>query len=196
MIKKPRLKNSFRCEQVDSEGIFLLSETETTFLSNPLFQKLIPLIDGKLTEEEIVDQLCKELPESYIYYALMDLEQKGLIVENERVLDPNFALFCESLLVDAQDAHKQLQAIRVELRALGALSCKKLSDSLERSHIQVVDNGEIEVVLTDDYLRGELGAINRANLEKSRPWMLIKPVGTLLWIGPIFRPGKLDVGNV
>ncbi len=190
MIKKPQLKNSFRFEQVDSEGIFLLSEKGTTFLSNPLFQKLIPLIDGKLTEEEIVDQLRKELPEAYIFYALMELEQKGFIIENERVLDPNFALFCESLSVDAKDARKQLQSTRVALSALGALSCKNLSDSLRRSHIQVADGGEIEVVLTDDYLRGELEAINRANLEKSRPWMLVKPVGTLLWIGPIFHPGK------
>jgi oxazoline/thiazoline synthase len=190
VIKKPQLKNSFRFEQVDSEGIFLLSEKGTTFLSNPLFQKLIPLIDGKLTEEEIVDQLGKELPEAYIFYALMELEQKGFIIENERVFDPNLALFCESLPVDAKDARKQLQSTRVALRALGSLSCKNLSASLGRSHIQVADSGEIEVVLTDDYLRGELEAINRANLEKSRPWMLVKPVGTLVWIGPIFHPGK------
>ena len=190
MIKKPQLKNSFRFEQVDSEGIFLLSEKETTLLKNSLFQKLIPLINGKLTESEIVEQLRKELPEAYIFYALMELEQKGFIIENEQVLDPSFALFCESLPVDAKDARQQLQSTRVELRALGSLSCKDLSDSLERSHIQVADSGEIEVILTDDYLRGELAAINRANLEKSRPWMLVRPVGTLLWIGPIFHPEK------
>ena len=190
MIKKPQLKNSFRFEQVDSEGVFLLSEKGTTFLSNPLFEKLIPLIDGKLTESEIVDKLRKELPEAYIFYALMELEQKGFIIENEPVLDQNFALFCESLPVDVKDARKQLQSTRVTLRALGSLSCKNLSDSLGRSHIQLADSGEIEVILTDDYLRGELEAINRTNLEKSRPWMLVKPVGTLLWIGPIFHPEK------
>jgi ribosomal protein S12 methylthiotransferase accessory factor len=190
MLKKPQLKNSFRFEQADAEGIFLLSETETIFLSNPLFQKLIPLIDGKLTEEEIVDQLRPELPEPYIYYTLMELEQKGFVIEKEQVLDPNFALFCESLSVDVKDACKQLQTTRVALRALGSLSCQNLRDSLERSHIQVAESGEIEIILTDDYLREELGAINQANLEKSRPWMLVKPVGTVLWIGPIFHPGK------
>lgn len=190
MIKKPQLKNSFRFEQVDSEGIFLLSEKETTLLRNSLFQKLIPLINGKLTESEIVEQLSQELPEAYIFYALMELEQKGFIIENEQVLDPSFALFCESLPVDAKAARQQLQSTLVELRALGSLSCKDLRDSLERSHIQVADSGEIEVILTDDYLREELAAINRANLEKSRPWMLVRPVGTLLWIGPIFHPEK------
>jgi oxazoline/thiazoline synthase len=190
MLKKPQLKNSFRFEQVESEGTFLLSETGTIFLSNPLFLKLIPLIDGKLTEEEIVDQLRPELPEAYVYYTLMELEQKGFVIENEQDLDPNFALFCESLSVDVKDARKQLQATRVALRALGSLSCQNLSASLERSQIQVAESGEIEVILTDDYLREELGPINRANLEKSRPWMLVKPIGTMLWIGPIFVPGK------
>jgi oxazoline/thiazoline synthase len=190
MLKKPQLKNSFRFEQVDSDGIFLMSETETIFLKNPLFQKLIPLIDGKLTEEEIVDQLSSELPETYVYYTLMELEQKGFVIENEQVLDPNLTLFCESLPVNPQDALKQLQTTRVVLRALGSLSCQNLSDSLTRSHIQVAERGEIEVILTDDYLREELGPINRANLEKSQPWMLVKPVGNLLWIGPIFHPGK------
>ncbi len=190
MIKKPKLKNSFRFEQVESEGIFLLSEQGTTLLSHPLFQKLIPLLDGKLTESEIIDQLRQELPEAYIIYGLMELEHKGFIIENEQVLDPNFALFCESLSVDAQDARKQLQSTRVALRALGSLSCQNLSESLGRSHIQVADSGEIEVILTDDYLRAELAAINRANLEKSRPWMLVKPVGNVLWLGPIFHPEK------
>lgn len=189
MIKKPQLKNSFRFEQADSEGIFLFSETGTIFLSNPV-QKLIPLIDGKLTEEEIVEQLRRELPEAYIYYALMELEQKGFIIESEQILDPNFTLFCESLGINRKDGQKRLRSTRVELKALGSLSIKNLNDSLERSHIQVADGGGIEVVLTDDYLREELRAINQANLEKSRPWILVKPVGTLLWIGPIFNPGK------
>lgn len=190
MIKKPKLKNSFRFEKVDSEGIFLLSEKRAVFLSDPLFQKLIPWLDGKQTQEEIVGQLSHEIPEAYIFYALMELEQKGLIIESEKVLDPSLALFCESLLVDSQDANKRLQSTRVEIKALGSLLSKDFSKNLERSHIQVADDGDIEVILTDDYLREELAEINRVNLKKSRPWMLIKPVGNQLWIGPIFHPGK------
>jgi ribosomal protein S12 methylthiotransferase accessory factor len=190
VIKKPRLKNKFHCELVDSEGVFLLSETETIFLGNSLFQKIVPLLDGTLTEEEIVDKLRTELPEAYIFYALMELEQKGFIIENDPILDPNLTLFCESLSLDIHNVQKRLQSSQVTLRALGSLSCQNLSDSLERSHIQVVDSGEIEIILTDDYLREELDEINRINLEKARPWMLVKPIGTVLWIGPIFHPQK------
>src|SRR5262249_7889746 len=44
------------------------------------------------------------------------------------------------------------------------------------------------VVVADDYLRPELEAINHAALAAHRPWMLVKPVGMMLWIGPIFHP--------
>ena len=167
-----------------------MSEKGVEFLNDPLFSTLIPLLDGQRTEQEIVAQLRNELPEPYIFYALMELEQKGWIVENEAVLDPELALFCESLSIDTKEANKRLQSTRVALRALGSLSAEGLRESLEQLHIQVTNDGEIEVVLTDDYLREELDTINRVNLERDRPWMLVKPVGTLLWIGPIFRSKK------
>ncbi|HBE18194.1 MAG TPA: adenylate cyclase [Cyanobacteria bacterium UBA11149] len=190
VIKKPKLKNSLRLEKIEGEGTFLLSERGAIFLNNPICQKLLPFLDGKRTEEEIVNKLSNEIPEAYIFYALMELEQKGLIIEGEEVLDPNFALWCESLLIEPKDGNQRLQSTRVALRGLGALSCEDLRKNLARWQIQVAHDGDIEVIVTDDYLREELAEINQANLDKSRPWMLIKPVGTQLWIGPIFQPGK------
>jgi ribosomal protein S12 methylthiotransferase accessory factor len=48
----------------------------------------------------------------------------------------------------------------------------------------------LAVVLTDDYLQLGLDAFNREALQAGRPWMLVKPVGGVIWIGPIFHPGK------
>ena len=190
MIKKPKLKSSFRIEKADSEGIFLLSERGSIFLRESLYKKLIPLLDGKKTQAEIVSQLSPELPEAYIFYALMDLEQKGLIVENEPDLEPNFALLCESLLINTQQGNNSRNSTQVTLKALGSLSGEDLKQTLARLQIGIADDGDFEVVLTDDYLREELVAINQTNLAKSRPWMLVKPVGNILWLGPIFQPGK------
>ncbi|MBP0016342.1 MAG: TOMM precursor leader peptide-binding protein [Cyanobacteria bacterium SBLK] len=194
MIKKPRLKYGFRFERVNSEGIFLLSERGSVFLRDSFYQELIPLLDGERTQDEIVAQLRNKLPEAYIFYALMELEQKNLIIEseldNERILEPNLNLLCESLLVDSQDARQILQERGVTIRALGDLCGNDFMETLERSHIRVADEGGIEVVLTDDYLREELAEINRLNLASSRPWMLIRPIGMVLWLGPIFYPAQ------
>jgi ribosomal protein S12 methylthiotransferase accessory factor len=44
------------------------------------------------------------------------------------------------------------------------------------------------VVLTDDYLQPELVEINQQALQTGQPWLLVRPVGTLLWLGPVFVP--------
>ena len=46
------------------------------------------------------------------------------------------------------------------------------------------------VVLTDDYLRSELEQFNQKAIASGVPWMLVKPVGTKLWLGPIFEPHR------
>jgi ribosomal protein S12 methylthiotransferase accessory factor len=54
----------------------------------------------------------------------------------------------------------------------------------------VSGSGEFGVALTDDYLQDGLAEYNQTALELLRPWLLVKPVGAILWIGPVFRPGK------
>ena len=48
----------------------------------------------------------------------------------------------------------------------------------------------MRVVVTDDYLRAELEDINAAFLRAGRPWLLVKPVGLELWLGPLYVPGR------
>src|SRR5207245_2661730 len=33
-------------------------------------------------------------------------------------------------------------------------------------------------------------ALNAQMLAAGRPWLPVKPVGTVIWIGPLFRPGQ------
>ena len=45
------------------------------------------------------------------------------------------------------------------------------------------------VALTDDHLRPGLAALNTAALAINRPWLLARPGGRQLWLGPLLRPG-------
>ena len=51
-------------------------------------------------------------------------------------------------------------------------------------------NGDLTLVITDDYLRPELAAWNDQSLMSGRPWLLTKPIGLEAWLGPFFLPGK------
>ncbi|MDB9509932.1 TOMM precursor leader peptide-binding protein [Kamptonema animale CS-326] len=187
MLKRPRFKTQFRVETLEGEGTFLLSENGSIFLSDPIYQSICPLLEGNHTVDEIVDLLQEELPDAYIYYALMELERQGFLIESETILPANLTVFIEHLNVNIKDAYHRLQETKVRVKALGYLSASSFIEILNSLHIQIAEDANFEVVLTDDYLRPKLAEINQENQIRSRPWMLVKPIGTSFWIGPIFH---------
>jgi ribosomal protein S12 methylthiotransferase accessory factor len=202
MLDQPMFKRCFRVESVAPEGVFLLSERGGIELTHDLEQLLAPLIDSQRTVEEIIDELLLSLPPERLSfqeainlsvkarYVLMQMVQKGYIIERDDTLPASLGVFCDALNVDVREAYHRLQTTTVSVKALGSVSASDFISTLESLHIQVSDEGEIEVMLVEDYLQTELEAINQEALLRSRPWMLVKPVGTIVWIGPIFYPGK------
>ncbi|MBW4636409.1 MAG: TOMM precursor leader peptide-binding protein [Iphinoe sp. HA4291-MV1] len=193
MLKQPKFKHSIRVEIVEQKGVFLLSERNSFLLSGRIYQLLTPLIDSHHTTDEIVDLMAEKVSAAEVYYALMQMEQKGYIVENDSSIPSTLAFFCDTLNIDSREAYQRLQAIKVAVKAFGSIPTSKFIAILKSLHIQVAEEGnegDIEVVLTDDYLQEGLETVNEKALHFSRPWMLVKPVGTIVWIGPIFIPGK------
>jgi ribosomal protein S12 methylthiotransferase accessory factor len=48
----------------------------------------------------------------------------------------------------------------------------------------------LTIVLTDDYLHPDLATLNQQHLDRQQPWLLVKPLGSVLWLGPVFKPGE------
>ncbi|MEM8807049.1 MAG: TOMM precursor leader peptide-binding protein [Cyanobacteria bacterium P01_G01_bin.38] len=203
-----RFRKCFRVENIEQEATFLLTERNSTLLCKQLLQLLSPLIDGHHTVEEIIKQIQpylltqatsgeeKIVALAQVQYALMHLERKGYIVKGDDTLPSDLTIFCEHLGIDPKDAHRKLQTTRVVVSSLSShMPISQFRATLESLHIQVsdkadIDNADIEIVLTDDYLKDGLDAYNQQALDSSRTWMLVKPVGSIVWIGPIFQPGK------
>ncbi len=193
MLNKPQFKRCYHVETVAPDGVFLLSENQYALLNGHLYQQLVPLIDGQHTLDEIVDLMQEHASAAEVYYALMLMEKKGYLVEkveNENELTTALAAFYETLNVNTTEAARRLQATKVAVRAIGAVTIEPLISVLESLNITVESEGELEVILTDDYLQDGLEAFNQKALHAQRPWLLVKPVGTLIWIGPLFVPGK------
>jgi oxazoline/thiazoline synthase len=49
---------------------------------------------------------------------------------------------------------------------------------------------DLTLVVTDDYLNLALSAVSRAFLHSGRSWLLAKPTGLTLWLGPLLHPGR------
>lgn len=201
MLKKPKFSKYFPV-QADKETVFLLSERDSVELRDDLYQLLAPSIDGHRTVEEIVEEVLPYLlpKEAGIddlilagvkaHYALVQMEEQGYIVESEDDSPSVFAAFRDYLNISSREMHRRLATTKVTVKAIGSTTSLtgELISALQSLQIQVADEGDLEVVLTDDYLHGSLEEFNRNALEKARPWMLVQPRGTIARIGPIFQP--------
>ncbi|HEY9797048.1 MAG TPA: TOMM precursor leader peptide-binding protein [Leptolyngbyaceae cyanobacterium] len=189
MINKPKFKSCFHIEILESD-VFLLSEKDSFLLKGRLYKLLAPLIDGHHTVDDLIDILQGEASAPEVYYALMLMEKKGYIIDKNEEILPNIAAYWDILNIDIREAISRLKATKVSVEAFGTAPTQEFISTLESLNIQISEEGEIGVVLTDDYLQEGLAAYNQKAVQLKRPWMLIKPGGTMIWVGPIFYPGK------
>ncbi|NER34799.1 MAG: TOMM precursor leader peptide-binding protein [Oscillatoria sp. SIO1A7] len=192
-IEKPKFKSCFHVEIVESVGVFLLSESEHHVLEGRTYELLAPLMKGELTENEIADRLKGEVDAREVFYALMRMRQQGYIVEAEDDLPPEQGSLYALLKVEPKVAQEKLREKKISCTALGKAEVEpfiKILESLGIQIAEVAEEADLTVVLTDDYLQEGLAEFNQKAIESKRPWMLVKPVGTTVWIGPIFKPGE------
>lgn len=197
-MKKPRFKPHFCVEIVQPDTVYLLSEESSTVLNGRLYCQLAPFLEGNYTVGEIISKLKEHVPFTSIYYALQKLKSKGYITEAVDNLPPNVAAFWSLLNIDPQVSCNRLQETCVSVTSLGNVPTEPLIVALKSLGIQVRDSqSEIQgfkksltVVLTNDYLQPDLRQFNQAAIEANQPWVLVKPIGVVLWLGPIFYPGR------
>jgi oxazoline/thiazoline synthase len=209
MLDKPQFNPCYTVATIEPEQIFLLSERETIWLSDRLSRSLATLIDSNLSIDEIIDTIQQSLlqdPKSFeeaatffqevlnvsikAQYALFQMEQKGYLVKQDNSSPSHLKIFCDHLNIAPTVAHKRLRSTKVAVKALGSVAASDLIAVLESLQIQVADKGDLTVVLTDDYLNVELDKFNQEALKSQSPWILVKPSGTIVWIGPLFNPQK------
>ncbi|MEK8019927.1 MAG: TOMM precursor leader peptide-binding protein [Candidatus Parabeggiatoa sp.] len=188
--RKPQFKPSFRCEIIPFESVFLLSEQGHFRLSGQVYTLLAPLLNGQYTEQEIVERLKKQIPIATIFYALEVLRREGYVVDAVPPMRSELAAYWDMLEIEPAAAAKRLKDTTVSLISFGKIDITPFKEMLESLGVNVVDEGDCWIILTDDYLQGGLEAINREALSHQRSWLLVKPVGTELWLGPLFRPNQ------
>jgi len=186
--QRPRMAPRYFVDVVPGEGVFLLSETQQTVLQGRLYELVAPALDGR-TVEEICESLRDRATPAEVFYTLRKLDERGCLCEWDDVLAAPEATFWSAQGLDPAAVARNLQGAKVSLVAFG-VDASPLASLLDSMRVAVDASAELAVVLTNHYLREELGAFNRQSLDARRAWLLVKPVGHLVWVGPLFRPGK------
>ena len=195
MMHRPVFKPHYLVKVIENEGVFLLSERHQTVLQGWLYEVIAPRLDGRPVEDLCAELRGRVMP-AQVYYTLNQLEKKGYIAEgggDAATMPPGEAALWSMLRVDPGEAAGRLARSTVALTVFGDVDIEPFRALLGALRVRVAEAGSEEVglgvVVTDHYLRDGLQPYNKEALRTGRPWLLIKPAGTMVWIGPLFRPG-------
>ena len=211
MFHRPQFKPQFRVEVVPGEGVFLLSELHQAVLQGSLYELVAPCLDGRPVHE-VCARLHGQATPAHVFYTLAQLEKRGYLAEADDTRPAAESALWAEQQVDAAVATRRLAetpvAIRVPLACQGAVDVAPLRDLLRAIGVRTSGTAfpgrpeaagpgspaheefALTVVATDSYLRSDLRAFNEEALQHGRPWLLVKPVGRWVWLGPLFVPGK------
>ncbi|MFG2983213.1 TOMM precursor leader peptide-binding protein [Streptomyces sp. NPDC048258] len=190
-MERPRLKAHFHAEIVDGSKVFLYAEGMDFLVPGKAAAALLPLLDGRRTVVEIVQQLAPSFPIPAVLATLRRYEAAGHLAEGRPDLPDEILAYWDALGIDPATT---LDTAPVTVAAAPGVDTQVVVDAL-RGHGLTVRTGDVaevpaeglSVVLVDDYLDPALERRNTLQLAAGRPWLIAKPGGIVPWIGPFLR---------
>ena len=196
MLTQPRLRSHLRAEVVQGQ-VFLLGDTETFLLEGKNAERLVGLLDGTRTVEQIVIGMAGQAGPVAVLAQLRRFEGAGYLTEGASTLPEPMTEWVDALGLPTQAVDRVLSGSRVAVTALGTTTgivAAGLRDAglatVEEVPGDALASGswDLVVVLVDDYLHQDLATVNETMLAGSQPWLLAKPTGTTTWVGPGLEP--------
>ena len=210
MLDRPCFKPCYSVATIEPDKVFLISEREKLCLNERFSYLVASLINGDRTSDEIIEAIQWNLlqqeessPDSPNFFqsvldvsikaqaALFEMERQGYLVEKKDLLPANLVTFCHHLQVNPEQAYQQLKSTKIAVKSCGSLPVEDFMTNLRSLEIQIAqesdsDPAALTVVLSEDFLAPNLAEFNQKSLQSQTPWMLVKPVGTMVWLSPIF----------
>ncbi|HEX8122285.1 MAG TPA: TOMM precursor leader peptide-binding protein [Solirubrobacteraceae bacterium] len=194
MLHRPSFKPHFHVEPVERDGIiFLLSEQGHFVIFGEADAAVASAIDGRRTADQVVDRACDTRQLHELYFALLSLERNGYLSEADHDAPRDEAAFWAACGTEYRRARTRIARRQVGLTCLAVRGGHEAREALERLGISISEDpvdGEVELVVVDDYLHPALEAVNQRHLDSGRPWLIVKPHGMYSWVGPMFAPGQ------
>lgn len=192
-------KRHLRTEIVAGDAVYLFSERGVTALEGGRIEAVAPLLDGTRDLETLLNDMAREsgslgMSREQVCGLIDRLADAGLVVSRSpaAVSDEQAYTYWEATGLEPAAAARATSA-PVALITAGDIDASAALPALESAGLVVGKEDDLpgfSVVLCDDYLSPELAEIDAAHRLAGRPWLLTRPVGQRLWIGPIFEPGQ------
>ncbi len=161
------------------DTLLLVEESAVHAFEGAIYSKLGTLIARGQTLREFEAALADEYSPGEISAALEELMRVGFLRFAQEDIPRPQAAFWESVGSAIPGS--------IELLSLCASGRAMLVQALDSSGLKIGEDMRALVVTVDDYLDSRLAEISRT---RKQPWLLAKPVGHTIWIGPLIIPGE------
>ena len=187
LVKLPAITPHLQFQDIGEQQTLLVSESFNTLLHGKLHSDLLPLLDGRRRQDEIVKALEGAHAATDVLAAIASLSAKGYVLSGDHGMDRSRAAYWSSLGASPGWVEQRLAESRVAVEGDDGRLVRRLQESGAD-----VGTGDprLTVIVCDDYLGAGLGEVNRRRLEAEAPWMLVRPRGMEALFGPVFRSDR------
>ncbi|HEX6686948.1 MAG TPA: TOMM precursor leader peptide-binding protein [Candidatus Limnocylindrales bacterium] len=182
-------KRHLRAEVVANDAVYVFSERGVVALQGEGIEWIAPLLDGTRDLETLLrDTSILGVSRSQVMRVVKRLTDQGLL-SCRRIPDPmddNACAYWDSTGLDPQDVVGRL-ASPINLLTLGGVDRREARRAIEGAGLNLGHDGcDLSIVLCDDYLSPDLIEIDADHRQAKRSWLLARPLGERVWIGPVF----------
>ncbi len=197
----PRMgfKRHLRVEVSDGERVYLFSERGMRVLNGAAVSAVAPLLDGSRDVPGLLRDVPAGMSAEQVAVVVGRLMDAGVVAMRGNDVAPDEAAlaYWEGAGVDATSAALRTAQGTIGLHTIGdvsadaaaaALCAAGLRTIVETDYRRSSPAADLSVVLCDDYLNPGLATVDAAHRDVGRPWLLAKPTGATVWVGPVFQP--------
>ena len=172
---------------LDDDRALLVSESFNTLVRGAVHCRLLPMMDGSRSRQEIESALATAHLAQEVRAALAALAARGYIVSAEHGMERETAAYWSSLGTSPRWAEERLRASKVRVDNDDG----RLRRSLKAMGVTMSgDQPALSVLCCADYVDECLEAVNRRHIASGAPWTLVQAHGMRPLFGPVFRPAE------
>ncbi|WP_328617964.1 TOMM precursor leader peptide-binding protein [Amycolatopsis sp. NBC_00355] len=193
-------KRHLRAEVHAGKGAYLFSEQGVIAMRGARIESLAPLLDGTRELAEVLRARPAGMAPEEVAAILAQLMDAGLVSVRPApapAVDERELAYWDACGIDAASITSRVTRPGVRLVAIGEdVETRAVERALADAALEVApagtaaDAADLSIVLCTDYLDPRLGELDAEHRRTGRPWLLARPFGAQVWIGPVLCPGE------
>ncbi|MFI5588030.1 TOMM precursor leader peptide-binding protein [Amycolatopsis sp. NPDC051758] len=193
-------KRHLRAEVSAGKGAYLFSEQGVIAMRGARIESLAPLLDGTRELGEVLRARPDGMAPEEVAALVAQLLNAGLVSVRpapEPAVDERELAYWDACGIDAASVTSRATRPGVRLISVGEeVDTGPIERALADAALEVAppgtapDEADLSIVLCTDYLDPRLGELDAEHRRTGKPWLLARPFGAQVWIGPVLRPGE------